>query len=94
MDRAGLIDGQQRTDNDWLNEHSKTGDRLNNIRGLVEQLSAMEIDLRAWSKDDPTLSAAWRQKTELYLNNPQSFKNFVSAYNAATGAAPAAKTGK
>ncbi|MDO5295611.1 MAG: M48 family metalloprotease [bacterium] len=73
---------QQRSDNEWLIEHRKTEDRLNNISKLAGELGAMEVDLRAWEGDDPTLCLAWRQQVQQYLDHPQLFNDFASAYQA------------
>ena len=81
---------QQHTDNDWLIEHRKTEDRLNNIRDLVGRLGAMEVDLHSWEQDDPTLCVAWRQQVRKYLDNPQRFQDFSAAYRAVQGKKPPA----
>ena len=74
---------QQRSDNEWLIEHRKTNDRQDNIRGLVGQLGSMEVDLRAWENDDPTLCVAWRQQVQTYLDHPHTFEDFADAYQIA-----------
>ena len=72
---------QQRNDNEWLKQHGKTEERLNAVRPLIEKLSPMESGLRAWKNGDPTLCEAWRHQVQLYLDNPQIYRDFVSAYN-------------
>ncbi|MBQ7568214.1 M48 family metalloprotease, partial [bacterium] len=76
---------QQRKDNEWLKEHGKSEDRLRNIRGLVGQLSAVELDLRTWN-DDPTLCAAWRQQAQRCIDKPSEFQDFSAAYKNAKAA--------
>ena len=71
---------QQRSDNEWLIEHRKTKDRLDNIRGLAGQLGSMEVELRSWESDDPTLCVAWRQQVQTYLDHPHIFEDFCGAY--------------